>query len=183
MRTPEKADLLLRREEQLHARVGPPLGDEPAHRSEHHRDRGLVVRAKDRPARVPDEPVLEHGLDRAVGRDRVEMGAQEDRRSLRRLARNTREDVAHRRADGGARVVLVPREADRLELRDHAIGDGPLLTRRARDRGQFEEETGDVAQRTASTATAPRARARSSAAATKPLKSGAGRVGRDLNSG
>jgi len=46
-----------------------------------------------------------------------------------------------------------------------------------------QEEAEKVAQRAASTATAERALARSSAAPTKPRKSGAGRVGRDLNSG
>ena len=86
-------------------------------------------------------------------------------------------------SDLGAGAVLVDLEAEAAELLDQAIGDRPLLARRARDRAELEKEAEEVAQRAASTATAERALARSSAAPTKPRKSGAGRVGRDLNSG
>ena len=82
-----------------------------------------------------------------------------------------------------AGLVLVPRAPDGVELGEHAVGDRPLLGRWARNGRELEKEAKDVAQRAASTTTAPRARARSSAAPTKPRKSGAGRVGRDLNSG
>ena len=163
--------------------VRPPLGHDPPRRLEHHGDRRLVVGPEDRAAGVPDDAVLDDRLERPGGRNRVEMGAEEDRRPLAAAPGQAAEDVPHRRADRRAGLVLVPLEPDVAELREHAVGDGPLLARRARDRAELEEEAEDVAQRAASTATAERALARSSAAPTKPRKSGAGRVGRDLNSG
>ena len=40
----------------------------------------------------------------------------------------------------GAAVVLVDLEPERAQLREHAVGDRALLARRARDRGELEEE-------------------------------------------
>ena len=43
-----------------------------------------------------------------------------------------------------ADVVLVGLEPERAQVVEHAVGDGPLLPRRARQRGQLEEEREDV---------------------------------------
>ena len=138
----EQPDLLLRREQQLDAGMRTVLRDDPPRRLEHHDDGRLVVRAENRAAGVPHDPVLvDHGLERPVGGNRVEVGAEEDRRSLVTPPGQPAEDVPHRRADDGSGAVLVPREPDVVELGDHAVGDGPLLapagsgSRRARGTG------------------------------------------------
>ena len=95
------------------------------------------------PARVPHHAVGDDGLDRSGRRDRVEMGAQEDRLAGRgRLERD--EDVAHRRADLRPRVVLVHRQPAVAQVADHAIRDGALLAGRARDRRELQEQIEDV---------------------------------------
>ena len=66
---------------QLEARVRPVLLDDPPRRFEHRRDRGLVVGAEDRPARVPDDAVLDDGLERPLRRHGVEVRAEEERRA------------------------------------------------------------------------------------------------------
>src|SRR5439155_17659789 len=104
-----------------------------------------------------------------------------------------------------ARVVLLHADADRPQLRDHALGALPLAARRALDPAQLGEGSAQVAALELADArlqrpdrhgrirapacaavwrawrwgSAPRRRA----AATKPQNSGAGRSGRDLNSG
>ena len=80
--------LLLRREEELDAGVRRPSVEDPTGRLEHDDDRGLVVRAEDRPGRVAHDPVLaDDRLDRPLGRDRVRVRAEEDRRAARRSSR------------------------------------------------------------------------------------------------
>ena len=54
------------------------------------------------------------------------------------------EQVADRRADLRACVVLLDVEADGLQLADHAVGDRALLPGRALDRGELEKEREDV---------------------------------------
>ncbi len=76
-----------------------PLLDDAPNGLEHDSDRSLVVRTKDRSAGIPHDPVLDHRLERPVGGNRVEVRAEEDRRSFRGTARDTAVDVAHRRAD------------------------------------------------------------------------------------
>src|SRR5262249_7437486 len=81
-------------------------------------------------------------------------------------------------------------EPQAAEVTEYDVGGGALLARRRRQRGELEEEVdrlghAPILRGSAQTATRSpaRARARSSAAPTKPLKSGAARVGRDLNLG
>ena len=58
------------------------LVEDPPNRLEHHDDGGLVVRAEDRPGRVADDAVLaDDRVDRRLGRNRVRVRAEEDRRS------------------------------------------------------------------------------------------------------
>ena len=113
----DQADLLLRREEELDARVRPALLDDPARRLDHRHDRRLVVRAEDRPAGVPDDAVLaDDGLERALRRHGVEVRAEEDRRPALDAARQAAEQVPDRRADRRAGVVLVDLEPERAQL-------------------------------------------------------------------
>jgi hypothetical protein len=110
----EQADLLLRREEQLDPGVLAPVLDEPRGRLEHRGDGGLVVRTEDRARTVADDLVLAHqGLDRSLGRHRVEMGTEEDRFTFAR-ALEAAVDVPHRRADLGPRIVLGGLDPERL---------------------------------------------------------------------
>ena len=120
----------------------PVLLHQPRRRLEHGRDGGLVVCAQDRPGGVAHEPVLsDDGLDRRLRQHRVEMGAEEERRTgLGVLRLDPAENVAHRRADPPADIVLVCLEPERAQVVEHAVGDGPLLPRGARERGQLEEE-------------------------------------------
>ena len=76
----QQADLLLRREQELDARMRPAVGHDTARRLEHGRDGGLVVRSEDRAGRVAHDALLvDHRLDRAFRRDGVEVRAEEDR--------------------------------------------------------------------------------------------------------
>ena len=72
-----QADLLLRREQELEARVRDPLLDHPPGGLDHRHDRRLVVRAEDRAAAVPDDAVLDDRLDGAGRRHRVHVRAEE----------------------------------------------------------------------------------------------------------
>ena len=96
------------------------------------------------PAALRTIPSSTTGSIAAVGRDGVEVRAEEERRPPITASGQAAEHVPHRRADRRARVVLVPLEPDSVELREHQVGDGALLARRARDRGQLEEELEDV---------------------------------------
>ena len=185
----------------------PLLLDDPARRLHHHRERRLVVRAEDRAARVAHDPVVQHGLEIAVEGNGVEVGAEEDRHALD-VPGQAAKDIPGRRADRRAAPVLVPLEPDRVELAGDPVGDRTLLAGRARDRAQAREtgrrpatsaaaaprrssyepvptgaRIGGGGRYAAVARTPERARLRSSAATTNSRKSGAGRVGRDLNSG
>src|SRR5207237_6752308 len=137
---PEQADLLLRREHELDPGIGSPFREHPPRRVEHHRDGGLVVSAQDRPGRVPHHSVIAD--DRAYvtgGRNRVEMRAEEDRPPWSRRL-DPRVQVAGRRADSLAGIVLVYLERAVTEVGDDDVGDGPLLARRTWDRRKLGEE-------------------------------------------
>jgi hypothetical protein len=137
----EQAHLLLGREEELDACVRASLLDDPARGLDHGDDRRLVVGAEDRPACVPDDAVLaDDGLERALRRHRVEVRAEEDRRPASVATGQATEQVADRRIDLRAGVVLPDLEPERPQLGDHAVGDRTFLAGRARDRGELEEE-------------------------------------------
>ena len=139
----EQPDLLLRREQQLDPRVRPVSASTRRVALEHRRDRRLVVGAEDRPAGVPHDAVLDHRLDRALGRHGVEVRAEEDRRPRRRRL-EAAEDVAHRRADLRPGVVLVDGRAEIAQVAGDDVGDRALLARRARDRRELGEEVEDL---------------------------------------
>ncbi len=125
---PDEPDLLHRREQELDARVRPPLLHDPPRRLDHHGQRRLVVGAEDRPARVADDAVLAHDrLELAVEGDGVEVRAQEDRHAPVGAPGQPAEDVARGRADRRAGAVLVPLEPHRVELARDPVRDGPLL--------------------------------------------------------
>src|SRR6516164_9481519 len=101
------------------------------------------------------------------------MSAEEKRRAVgRRLDR--RVEIAE--------VVFLDRDAEIANVPRDESCDSVLGARGRRNRGQLEEKLGDAAHAVA-TRSPDRVRARSRAAPTKPRKSGAARVGRDLNSG
>ena len=119
-------DLLLRREEQLDARVRPRSSTSRRAASIIADDRGLVVGAEDRAAGVADDPVLDDRLDRRRRRDGVEVGAEEERRPPSAVGRDPAEEVpASSRSRAG--VVLVDVEPERAELGGDAVGDRALL--------------------------------------------------------
>ena len=134
-----QADLLLGREQQLNPAVRPVLGDYAPCRLEHRCHRRLVVGAENRPARVPDDPVVDHRLDRPLRRNGVEMGAEEERRPLAgRL--DSAEQVADRGVDPGAGVVLVDGQREAAQVLDHLVGNGAFLPRRARHARELDEQ-------------------------------------------
>jgi hypothetical protein len=140
-RAPEP-DLLHRREEELDAGVAATVLEHARCGLEHRRDGRLVVRAEDRPSRVAHDRVLaDLGLDRPLGRDGVEVRAEEDRQPRCAVTRlDPAVDVPDRRADPRPRVVLESLEPERLHVLEHPVGDSPLLPRRARKRRQLEEQ-------------------------------------------
>src|SRR2546430_14454503 len=71
----------LRREDELEAGVRAALGKRASGRVEHRRDRGLVVAAEDRAARVPNDAVVYDRFERAVGRHGVEVRRSEEHTS------------------------------------------------------------------------------------------------------
>src|SRR3954467_10909739 len=160
------------------------------------RDRGLVVGAEDAVVGVLPAAVDDHRVDRdAAVVDRVEVGAQEDRAPA--AAGDAREQVA-----GG---VLLRPDPHLAQLRLHALGALSLMPERARDAAERGERVVEpralgvggrpqepgwnrpaVISPVASAASAgsgTRPPACSKAAPTKSRNSGAGRSGRDLNSG
>ena len=80
------------------SKAGPPAARDALGGDEHHRDRGLVVGAEDRVVGVLPAVVDDDRLDRDVAvRDGVEVGAEQDARSVR---------VPHARQDVAGRVDL-----------------------------------------------------------------------------
>jgi hypothetical protein len=135
--------LLLRREEELDPRVRPPLLPQASRGLEHHRDRGFVVGAEDRPGAVPDDAVLDDRLDRRLGRNGVGVRAEEDRQAACRR-RQTAGEVPRRSVELRRGLVFVPLQADLRQVRADAVGNRPLLSRRARNRAQLEEEVEEL---------------------------------------
>ena len=125
---------------QLDAGVRPPLFDDATGSLEHGDHGRLVVCAEDRPTRVPDDAVLDHGLERPVERDGVEVRAEEERCAALDGSREAADDVPGRRPEPLGRVVLLPGKPQPVELRGDAVGHRPLLPRRAGDRAELEEE-------------------------------------------
>ena len=117
-----------------------PFGDDPSRGLDHRGDGGLVVGAEDRPGGVPDDAVLDLGLDAPLRRHGVEVGAEEDRRAPVGAAREPAEQVAGVGVDPGAGVVLLDLEAELAQLRGDAIGHGTLVPGRAFDRGELEKQ-------------------------------------------
>jgi len=107
-------------------------------------DRRLVVRAQDRSGGVPHDPVLDHRLDRGLGRHGVEMCTEEERRPSSAGRLQTRIEVSRVGPDPRTGVVLVHVDAEPSQVRRNAIGDNALLTRRARQRGELREELENV---------------------------------------
>jgi hypothetical protein len=107
----DQADLLLEREDELDARVLPPLLDDPPRGVEHRDDGALVVAAENRAARIADDPVVvDERLQRPLRRHRVEVGTEEEGCAAVRAARQAAEEIAGVRADARARVVLLDLE-------------------------------------------------------------------------
>jgi hypothetical protein len=140
----EEPDLLLGGEDELEPRVRPPVLEHAPRRVEHRGYGGLVVGAEDRRLGVRDDPVLEDRLDRPLGRDRVEVRAEEDRHTLVTRRLEPAEEVPGGRADLGAGVVLVDVEPELVQVEGYAVGNLALLARRARQRGKVGEELDDV---------------------------------------
>ena len=136
----EQTNLLFRREEQLDSRMRTVLCENATRRIEHRRNRRLVVGSEDRVGGIEDHAVVDDGLDRASRRHRVQVRAEEERRAAvcRRL--DSGEEVADRRSDPRAGVVLVGFEPELAQVTEDGVGDGSLFARRARKRGQLEEE-------------------------------------------
>src|SRR6266511_3395196 len=122
------------------------------------------------------------------------MGAEEKRCPKLVAGRDARVEIARIRADPLARIVFGDVETEAAQVRGDPIGNHALLARRARQSRKLGEEgdelvlghpaiLGRYAVVAAGTASPARSRARPSAAPTNSRKSGAGRVGRDLNSG
>ena len=158
----DEADLLLPREHELDPRVRDALGEHAAHTLEHLRDRCLVVGAEDRAAGVSDDAVLDDRPQLAARRHRVEVGAEEEWRSLGgRL--DPRVEVAEVvLLDGEAEIADDTRRRQRRQRPQPPGGDGiaassrknsvtPLTRRRARrlarapGRGQRRRSRGTAA--------------------------------------
>jgi hypothetical protein len=118
------------RKEQLQAERRRSL-DGPRRQLEQNRHRRLVVSAEDRVALAPVHPVVEDHLDRAVMRNRVDVGAEHQPPFA--AARRPRQQVARAGRDPRARVVLLHLETQTAQLRRHRVGDCPLVVSRARD--------------------------------------------------
>ena len=167
----EQADLLLRREQELDAGVRPALGDDAARSLDQRDDGRLVVRAEDRPAGVPDDAVLaDDGLERALRRHRVEVGAEEDRRTDGLAPGEAAEQVADRRADPRAGVVLL-RPRARSQRARRSRGRRPRAPRQAGSASHRAPER----ERASSTAAAFRTRRDSSSRAARWPFDGPGR--------
>jgi hypothetical protein len=134
--------LLAGGEEELDAHRG-ALGGQPAGGGEDRGDGGLVVGAQDRLVAVGEHAVLLGHLDGAGERDRVEVGAEQDRAAVGR-ALYAGKQVAGVRAGLGCGVVLLDGEAEALQLLAHGIGHGALVLGRALDLTEAHEVVAQV---------------------------------------
>ncbi len=166
-------------------------GNQARGEREQDRDGGLVVGAEDRVVCVLPAAVAQDGLDRSVRGDRVEMRAQQHRAVA--VPGDSHEEVAAVAAQRATCAVLLGLEAERRELRIDDLSAHALLARRAVGAAQSREGVAEPtplercrdahASRVAGSAPAAIPPERASAAPTKSRNSGAGRSGRDLNSG
>ena len=124
--------------------MGTLLGHDRPCGLEHHRDGGLVVGAEDRPAGVADDTLLHDRLESSSGRHRVQVRTEEHRLTRAGSSRQPAVQVACGRADPRPAVVLVPRDAEIVEVLPDDVRDSALLTGRARDRRELEEEIEQV---------------------------------------
>ena len=129
--------LLAGGEQQLDAH-GRALGREPASAAEDGRHRGLVVGAEDRVVAVAEDAVLARDLHRAGERDRIQVGAEQDRAGVLGPA-DPGEEVARLGAGFGAGVVLLDLQPERAELRADGLGDRPLALGGALDLAEPNE--------------------------------------------
>ena len=160
----DQPDLLHRREHELDPGVRKVLAEHAPHALEHRRNRRLVVAAEDRAARVADDAVLDDRLELPVGRHRVHVRAEEERRPLGgRL--DPRVDVARGRADLRAAGIFVRLEPETAQIAEHDVRDAAFLARWARDRGKLEEKVGGLGHAPILGAASRRRRARRPACA------------------
>jgi hypothetical protein len=117
-----------------------PLFDHPPDRVDHRNDRRLVVGAEDGARGVSHDALRDHRVDRPLRRDRVQVGAEEERGAAAVRRCEAAVEVPDLRPDRRAGVVLVDGEPEATELAEDAVGDGALLTRRRRDRSELEEQ-------------------------------------------
>ena len=161
------------------------LGDERAGEHQQDGDGRLVVGAEHRGAVAAHEPVVDDHARRARDRHGVEVGAQADGLRLP-SAGDAGDQVAAAAAGDGSAAVLADAETKAAEMRRDGVGDLPLGAGRRRDPGQPDEGVEELpvyAGAHTSSSSSSRSLRRRAAAPTKSRKSGAGRVGRDLNSG
>ena len=146
-------DLLLRREEELDPRVLATFVEDAANRPEHDDDRRLVVRAEDRPGGIADDSVLANDrIDPRLGRNRVRVRAEKDRRPSRRPSEGCGSRCSPRRRRGGRRRRPRPTRARgrrgtrRRSLRRRARSRTGSEGRRARGRGRRGATSGPAAR-------------------------------------
>ena len=141
----EQPDLLLRREQQLDARMPAVFRDDPPGRLQHHGDGRLVVRAEDRPGGVAHDAVVDDRLDRPGRRHGVQVRAEEERCASPVPVRlDARIEIPDRRADRRTRVVLVDVEAQIAKVPHDRVGDRALFPGGARERGELREQIQNV---------------------------------------
>ena len=137
---PAQADLLHRRQHELDAGVRPrPCGRGRATAASIADDRGLVVGAEDGVVRVRDDAVLHNGLDRRRSAAPCRGGRSGRSASAgASVAGSAAVDVADLGPDLGAGAVLVRSRPRSRRKSSDAVGDRPLLARRAGDGGQLD---------------------------------------------
>ena len=101
--------------------------------------RRLVVGAEHRGAVGAHEAVGDDDLRRALDGDRVEVGAESDRRRLA-TPRDARDEIAAAAPGDRSAVVLVHAEAELAEVSLDDVGDLPLGAGRRGDAGETDEE-------------------------------------------
>ena len=123
-----------------------------ARERQHHGDRGLVVGAEDAVVRVLPAVSSSTGSTGARSGTVSRCAHSSSERPFGALLRGARpvrgderEQVAAVRARDQPRVVLVDLDAERAQLRDHALRAGALVARRALDPAQLGERPVQVA--------------------------------------
>jgi hypothetical protein len=145
---------------------------------------GLIVGAKDCVTGAAHDAVLDHRLHRAADGDRVHVRADDDRRALAG-AGDDDDDVATAGAGLRSGIVLDRVETGLPEIAENEVCDVTLATRRRRPASELQKDLEEAVYCCAHVSSSLPSRSHRSrvAAPTKSRKRGAGRVGRDLNSG